>query len=63
MSELKLYTDQELATILKVHPGTLRNWRIQKKIPFTRIGGAVRYTEAQVREIMQPVQAAAEATR
>jgi len=59
MPELKLYTDQDLAKILKIHPGTLRNWRCEKKIPFTRIGRAIRYTEAQVREIMQPVKAEA----
>ena len=59
MPELKLYTDRDLAKILKIHPGTLRNWRGEKRIPFTRIGGAIRYTEDQVREIMRPVQAEA----
>lgn len=55
----KLYTDKELAKILQLNPVTLRRWRCEKRIPFTRIGSQIRYTESQVREIMQPVQAEA----
>lgn len=40
-----LLTEQELADLLKVAHGTLRNWRTSggEHIPYVRVGGSVRY--------------------
>ena len=46
---IKLCTNDETAERLGIKPGTLRIWRMQGKGPrFKKIGGLVRYDEAEV---------------
>lgn len=45
----KLLTDREVADLLQIDDGTLRNWRGKRKGPaFLRIGSRVRYRPADV---------------
>jgi excisionase family DNA binding protein len=48
-----LLTYRDLAKILRIHPGTLRAWVARKTVPHTKIGRAVRFTEAQVAEMIR----------
>jgi predicted DNA-binding transcriptional regulator AlpA len=47
----KLMTDVEVGEMLGLTPQTLRTWRSDGQGPrFAKLGGAVRYDEADVRE-------------
>jgi len=39
----RLLTYEELAEVLQVSPGTLRNWVSQEFIPFVKVGRVVRF--------------------
>ncbi len=39
-----LLTYEEVATILRIHPQTLRQWVSSKKFPHLKIGSNVRFT-------------------
>ncbi|MCP4129378.1 MAG: helix-turn-helix domain-containing protein [bacterium] len=39
---------QELSAFLKLSPNTLRKWVMQRKIPFYKIGGAVRFSPEKI---------------
>jgi excisionase family DNA binding protein len=44
-----IFTYNELAEYLKVQPGTLRKWVMDKKIPFIKIGGkSVRFKKTDI---------------
>ena len=49
----RLLTYQEAADILAVKPQTLRQWVCYKKIPFVKIGSAVRFRPEQLEEFIQ----------
>ena len=47
-------TTAEVADYIRVHPGTLRNWRHKRKgPPFTGCGAGVRYAWAAVDDWMR----------
>jgi excisionase family DNA binding protein len=53
MTTTELLTPEEVADLLKVHPGTLENWRVRGEgPPFVKLGNkrrsAVRYRRADV---------------
>jgi len=54
---MKLYNDDELSQILGIHKGTIRRWRMERRIPFTKIGTSVRYTDAQIQEMLHKIPA------
>ncbi|MEJ5087161.1 helix-turn-helix domain-containing protein [Brucella pseudogrignonensis] len=50
-----LLTSEQAATILGLRAKTLANWRVQgiEKLPFRKIGGAVRYQHEDVRKFVE----------
>jgi len=50
----QLYTIPEVAAILKLSPGTLRNWLSARKITAHKIGDAVRFTSDDLQAIIEP---------
>ena len=48
-----LYTEPEVAKMLNVAEITLRKWRGEGRIGFTRLGSAIRYTNEQVLEFIK----------
>jgi excisionase family DNA binding protein len=58
-----LLTPRELAALLRVNEGTLRNWAYRRRIPCQKVGGRLlfspaavrRWLEEQARPAMQPV--------
>lgn len=50
---IKLYTVKELSKLLQISEPTIRNWIMNKQIEFTRIGGSIRFTEEQVKNIIE----------
>lgn len=55
MSEVKLLTPKEAATLLGMHPTTLANWRVRgtSKLPFVRIGGRIRYSLKAIEQFIE----------
>jgi len=49
----RLINCEELAEYLSVAPQTIRIWVSQKRIPFLKIGAAVRFSPEQIEEILQ----------
>jgi excisionase family DNA binding protein len=49
---MTLYTTQEVCQILRISRGTLDRLRRRGEIPFTRVGGRLRWTDDQVREYL-----------
>ena len=49
----RLLTYQDAADILAVKPQTLRQWVSQKRIPFVKIGAAVRFTPDQLESFIR----------
>ena len=47
-----LLTYQEVADILHIKPQTLRAWVSAKRIPYVKLGTAVRFTREQVEAIV-----------
>jgi len=57
MTTTELLTPEEVADLLKVHPGTLENWRVRGEgPPFVKLGNkrrsAVRYRRSAVEDWM-----------
>lgn len=48
----RLLTYEEAAEILAVKPQTLRQWVCYKRIPYVKIGSAVRFKPAQIQEFI-----------
>ena len=51
---IRFLTNQELAEILRIEKTTLRNWVAQGKIPYRKVGGAVRFLLEEVIEWTKP---------
>lgn len=49
----KLLNSNELAEYLGVAPQTIRIWVSQKRIPFLKLGSAVRFSSDQIEEILR----------
>lgn len=49
----RLINCNELAEYLSVAPQTVRIWVSQKRIPFLKIGAAVRFSQDQIDEILE----------
>lgn len=49
----RLLTYQEAAEVLAVKPQTLRQWVSKKRIPFVKIGAAVRFTPDQLESFIR----------
>lgn len=45
----KLLSQKEIASILEVHPNTIKNWRT-KGLPYVMVNGRPRYWSSQVIE-------------
>ena len=43
----------EVRKLLKISPGTLQNLRINGTLPYTKIGGVVYYSLADIEKVMQ----------
>jgi excisionase family DNA binding protein len=46
----KLLTYDQLADLLQVSPGTLRNWVSQQYIPYLKIGKNVRFSQNAIEQ-------------
>ncbi len=53
MTDMWLVNVVELAEYLGVAPQTIRVWVSQKRIPYLKIGAAVRFSSEQIEEILQ----------
>jgi len=42
----------EVMKLLQISPGTLQNFRINGKLPFTRIGGSIYYDADEINKIL-----------
>lgn len=49
----KFLKSAEVMEMLKVSPGTLQNLRINKTLPFTKIGGIILYDYSEILRILQ----------
>lgn len=49
----RLINCSELAEYLSVAPQTVRIWVSQKRIPYLKIGAAVRFSQDQIDEILE----------
>ena len=52
---MKLYNVKEASEALGLKECTLRVWIQNRKIPYTKVGRAVRFTEEQLTEVCKPV--------
>lgn len=52
-NELELVTEAELAKLLKVCRRQLYNWRVRGLLPYFKIGKAVRFRAAEVKEALE----------
>lgn len=52
---MKLYNVKEASEALGIKENTLRVWILNRKIPYTKVGKAVRFTEEQLTEVCKPV--------
>ncbi len=43
----------EVRKLLKISPGTLQNLRVNGTLPFTKIGGGIYYSFADIEKVMQ----------
>lgn len=48
----KLYTVDQVAIQLNLAKGTIFNWVHQRKIPYIKIGGALRFLEADIKKLV-----------
>ena len=53
----KLYTYNETAEFLGIHPVTLRAWVAKRRVPHRRIGGKIRFTTEDLNSIVLAVPA------
>jgi len=52
--EIKKYLKSaEVMEMLKISPGTLQNLRINRTLPFTKIGGIILYDYSEILRILQ----------
>lgn len=51
-TKLKLFNYSEAAELLGISQNTLRQYVSRKRIPFTKIGRNVRFTQDQIQEII-----------
>jgi hypothetical protein len=49
----KYLKSAEVMEMLKVSPGTLQNLRINRTLPFTKIGGIILYDYSEILRILQ----------
>lgn len=49
----KLLKSHQVQRLLSISPGTLQNLRINGTIPYTKIGGVILYSMADINAIMQ----------
>jgi excisionase family DNA binding protein len=45
---MKILTVKEVSALLKIEPSTVYAWAEQRKIPFCKINGALRFVESDV---------------
>ena len=57
-NELELITEAELASLLKVCRRQLYNWRIAGRVPYLRIGRAVRFRAVEVLRALEAMRVA-----
>lgn len=48
----QVYTTKEAAALLKLSPGTLRNWLSKRRISCHRVGDTVRFTDSDIQNII-----------
>jgi len=53
MEDKRLLNYEETAEILGLKPTTLRQWVFKRKIPFVKLGSAVRFTPKMVKDIIK----------
>lgn len=53
--KMKLYNIKEASEALGLKENTLRVWIMNRKIPYTKVGRAVRFTEEQLKAVCKPV--------
>lgn len=51
--ERKWIKSHQVMRLLAISPGTLQNLRINRKIPFTKIGGVIFYSVEDINAILQ----------
>jgi len=44
----ELLTADEVAAMLRIKPATIRKWRAERRIPFVKLNGAVRFKRADI---------------
>jgi len=60
----RLMTPRELALLLRVNEGTLRNWAYRRRIPCQKVGGRLLFSPAAVRQwLKQQARPAARSVR
>lgn len=50
---MKLFTITEASQILSIKPKTLRAWVASRKIGFHKIGGCVRFSEDEIKRLIE----------
>ena len=53
---IALYTTEEAARLMKLHPQTLKTWRTGRgdvELPFVKIGRAIRYRHVDIQAFIQ----------
>lgn len=53
---IALYTTEEAAGLMKLHPQTLKTWRTGRgdvELPFVKIGRAIRYRHVDIQAFIQ----------
>lgn len=53
---IALYTTEEAARLMKLHPQTLKTWRTGRgdvELPFVKIGRAIRYRHVDINAFIQ----------
>jgi excisionase family DNA binding protein len=49
----RLYDYGGAAELLRISPQTLRTWVSKGRVPYLKLGGAVRFSERQLEEILE----------
>ena len=52
-SDIDLLTVEEAACVLCVAPKTIRNWQYQKRLPYVKIFGAVRFKREDLKSLIE----------
>lgn len=54
--ESAMYTAEDVARLFNVHPGTVRRWIVERRVPHTIVAGSViRFTQEQLAEIRESI--------